>query len=186
MAALWRDAARPPVAAGRARAPGANPKRRHRAWPIPADLRRAPLGRGRVLFVGDAAGATDPLTGEGIAQALLTGVLAAEAIAAAGTGAADVGRRATTAAVGATSAADLRFAAAAGRGPGPAPRRPGGARGRRPDRLDPAQLRPLAVRGLSPGPGPHARPVAPSRADAASRSIPLERQRNLPKRFGKR
>ena len=30
--------------------------------------------------MGDAAAATDPLTGEGIGQALLTGVLAAEAI----------------------------------------------------------------------------------------------------------
>ena len=35
----------------------------------------------RTLFVGDAATATDPLTGEGIGQALLTGVLAAETIA---------------------------------------------------------------------------------------------------------
>jgi flavin-dependent dehydrogenase len=34
------------------------------------------------LFVGDAACATDPLTGEGIAQALLTGRRAAEAIVA--------------------------------------------------------------------------------------------------------
>jgi menaquinone-9 beta-reductase len=38
------------------------------------------LAARRTLFVGDAAMATDPLTGEGIAQALLTGVLAAEAI----------------------------------------------------------------------------------------------------------
>jgi flavin-dependent dehydrogenase len=35
-----------------------------------------------VLFVGDAAAATDVMTGEGIGQALLTGRLAAEAIAA--------------------------------------------------------------------------------------------------------
>ena len=33
------------------------------------------------FFVGDAAAATDPMTGEGIAQALHTGILAAEAIA---------------------------------------------------------------------------------------------------------
>jgi flavin-dependent dehydrogenase len=32
------------------------------------------------MFVGDAARATDTLTGEGIGQALLTGVLAAQAI----------------------------------------------------------------------------------------------------------
>nr|MDP9020373.1 hypothetical protein [Actinomycetota bacterium] len=39
---------------------------------------------GRVLFVGDAAAACDPLTGEGIAQALLTGALAARAVVEAG------------------------------------------------------------------------------------------------------
>jgi flavin-dependent dehydrogenase len=54
----------------------------HKAWPIPARIDRAVLGRGRVLFVGDAACATDVLTGEGIGQALLTGVLAADAITA--------------------------------------------------------------------------------------------------------
>ena len=42
-----------------------------------------PLTAGRVLFVGDAAAATDVMTGEGIGQALLTGRLAAEAIIAA-------------------------------------------------------------------------------------------------------
>ena len=42
----------------------------------------SPLAAGRVLFVGDAAAATDPMTGEGIGQALLTGMLAAEAIVA--------------------------------------------------------------------------------------------------------
>ncbi len=51
------------------------------------------LGRGRVLFVGDAAGATDPLTGEGIGQALLTGVLAADAIAGAGASRPEVAQR---------------------------------------------------------------------------------------------
>ncbi|MFT5978578.1 MAG: flavin-dependent dehydrogenase, partial [Ilumatobacter sp.] len=40
--------------------------------------------RGRILFTGDAAMATDVMTGEGIGQALLTGRLAAEAVAAAG------------------------------------------------------------------------------------------------------
>jgi flavin-dependent dehydrogenase len=34
-----------------------------------------------VLFVGDAAGVVDPMTGEGIAQAIETGMLAARAIA---------------------------------------------------------------------------------------------------------
>ena len=53
---------------------------RHTAWPIPAAIDRAELTKGRVLFVGDAARATDVMTGEGIGQALLTGRLAAEAI----------------------------------------------------------------------------------------------------------
>lgn len=52
----------------------------HRAWPIPARVDRLELTSGRTLFVGDAAAATDPMTGEGIGQALLTGRWAAEAI----------------------------------------------------------------------------------------------------------
>jgi flavin-dependent dehydrogenase len=56
----------------------------HKAWPIPARIDRAVLGGGRVLLVGDAAAATDPLTGEGIAQALESGILAAGAIVASG------------------------------------------------------------------------------------------------------
>jgi geranylgeranyl reductase family protein len=64
--------------------PGARPEGAPRSWPIPARLGRSPLAAlgGRVLFVGDAARAADPLTGEGIAQALETGVLAGRAIAA--------------------------------------------------------------------------------------------------------
>jgi geranylgeranyl reductase family protein len=58
---------------------------RHTAWPIPARVDTAPLASGRVLFAGDAAMATDALTGEGIGQAMLTGRLAAEAVLAAGT-----------------------------------------------------------------------------------------------------
>lgn len=57
---------------------------RHTAWPIPARIDQAVTGHHRVLFVGDAAMATDALTGEGIGQALLTGVAAAEAITAGG------------------------------------------------------------------------------------------------------
>lgn len=62
--------------------PSARPESPQRAWPIPA---RVPLqgltaADGRVLFVGDAARVTDPMTGEGIGQALETGVLAAESI----------------------------------------------------------------------------------------------------------
>jgi len=52
----------------------------HKAWPIPARIDQAVLGTRRALFVGDAARATDPMTGEGIAQALESGVHAAAAI----------------------------------------------------------------------------------------------------------
>ena len=57
---------------------------RHTAWPIPARIDEAVLTCGRVIFTGDAAMATDVMTGEGIGQALLTGRLAAEAIVAGG------------------------------------------------------------------------------------------------------
>ncbi|MFK7917413.1 MAG: NAD(P)/FAD-dependent oxidoreductase [Ilumatobacter sp.] len=53
---------------------------RHTAWPIPARVDSLALTANRVLFVGDAATATDVMTGEGIGQALLTGRLAAESI----------------------------------------------------------------------------------------------------------
>lgn len=49
------------------------------AWPIPAHVTKSALAHDRVLFVGDAARATDVLTGEGIGQALLSGMLAGEA-----------------------------------------------------------------------------------------------------------
>jgi len=108
MAAQWRELLQRPAL--RALLGAAEPEGHHRAWPIPADIRRAPLSAGRVLFAGDAAGATDPMTGEGIAQALVTGVLAAEAVAA-GDDPDAVGRR-YRAAVEHHLAADLRFAAA--------------------------------------------------------------------------
>jgi geranylgeranyl reductase family protein len=60
--------------------PGAEAESTHRAWPIPASFDAARLTHGRVLFAGDAANVVDPMTGEGIAQALDTGVLAAHAI----------------------------------------------------------------------------------------------------------
>jgi flavin-dependent dehydrogenase len=60
----------------------ARPAGRMRAWPIPARLGAVEPAVGRVLFVGDAAGATDPMSGEGIAQAIATGTFAAEAIVA--------------------------------------------------------------------------------------------------------
>ncbi len=65
---------------------GAAAEAPHKAWPIPTrlpDTAVAALG-GRVLLAGDAARASDPLTGEGIGQALETGRSAAEAILVAG------------------------------------------------------------------------------------------------------
>ena len=60
--------------------PDARAEAPHRAWPIPARIDGTALASGRVMFAGDAACATDPLTGEGIAQALFTGILAARAM----------------------------------------------------------------------------------------------------------
>ncbi len=48
---------------------------------IPIAPRSPELARGRVLLIGDAAGLADPLTCEGISWAILSGRLAAEAIA---------------------------------------------------------------------------------------------------------
>lgn len=56
------------------------PEDRHTAWPIPARIHDAVRSSGRVLFIGDAVCATDTLTGEGIGQALETGIVAGEAI----------------------------------------------------------------------------------------------------------
>ena len=79
MKQLWPDLlARPHIRS--VLGPDAVAEAPHKAWPIPARIGTLPLSAGRALFVGDAAGATDRLTGEGIGQALLTGVLAAEAI----------------------------------------------------------------------------------------------------------
>ena len=79
LAARWPELlARPHVAACLPRSTADGPVR---TWPIPARLGGVPLGDGNVLFVGDAAAATDALTGEGIGQALWTGRRAAEAVA---------------------------------------------------------------------------------------------------------
>lgn len=83
MAPLWRDLLRRPHVRA-VLGDAAAPEGPHRAWPIPARIDGVPLSAGRALFAGDAAAASDPMTGEGIGQALLTGVLAAEAIDSAG------------------------------------------------------------------------------------------------------
>jgi geranylgeranyl reductase family protein len=83
MKALWPELlARPHIAA--VLGPDAEPTDRHQAWPIPARTGELALSAGRVLWVGDAAAVTDPMTGEGIGQALLTGQLAARAVLADG------------------------------------------------------------------------------------------------------
>jgi len=71
----------------------------HRAWPIPARVGSVEPTHGRTLFVGDATAATDPLTGEGIGQALATGIWAAEALIDAGPFDDDRARRSYTARV---------------------------------------------------------------------------------------
>ncbi len=94
MAEQWRDLlGRPHVRAvlgGDAVAEGA-----HKAWPIPAAIGSTPVtaASGRVLFVGDAARAADPMTGEGIGQAFDTAELAAQAVAVAGPSAPEVAAR---------------------------------------------------------------------------------------------
>jgi geranylgeranyl reductase family protein len=102
--ATWRDLlTRPSVRS--VLGPHAEPEDSHRAWPIPTAYDPGRLVDGRVLFAGDAASVVDPLTGEGIAQALETGMLAADAIARAG----DVGARYRSA-VHRDLGRDLRFA----------------------------------------------------------------------------
>lgn len=76
---LWSSLWTRPHIAG-ALGPDVTFEGRYTAWPIPAGIDRATLADGRVLFVGDAAMATDTMTGEGIGQAVLTGRLAAEAV----------------------------------------------------------------------------------------------------------
>jgi menaquinone-9 beta-reductase len=92
LAALWRDLLGRP-AIRRVLGPHAVPESPHTAWPIPASIDRATLTTGRAIFVGDAARACDVMTGEGIGQALLTGRMAAEAIAAHGAAAEGAGER---------------------------------------------------------------------------------------------
>ncbi|MBA3280615.1 MAG: geranylgeranyl reductase family protein [Acidimicrobiia bacterium] len=92
MKALWPELlARPHIAA--VLGPDAEPEARHQAWPIPARVDEIMLTAGRVLWVGDAAAATDPMTGEGIGQALQTGIAAADAIMTGGPNDADTVRR---------------------------------------------------------------------------------------------
>ena len=112
MGSLWQDLVRRP----RLRevlGDEAVPEGRHLAWPIPAGIDRLPLvaAGGRALFTGDAAAATDPMTGEGIAQAFLTGRLAASAVLEAGPSDAAAAAARYRGAVERELAADHRLAA---------------------------------------------------------------------------
>lgn len=85
MAGLWPDLlARPHIRD--VLGPNAVGEDNHKAWPIPARIGQLALSAHRVLFAGDAAAACDPLTGEGIGQALQTGMGAARAIIGDGSG----------------------------------------------------------------------------------------------------
>jgi geranylgeranyl reductase family protein len=75
---LWREILERPHVRD-ALGAGAVVEDKFMAWPIPAQVTKSALAHGSVLFVGDAARATDVLTGEGIGQALLSGMLAGEA-----------------------------------------------------------------------------------------------------------
>ena len=70
--------------------PNAEPEGPIRSWPIPTGTRPALLSalEGRVLFAGDAAHGADPMSGEGIAQALEMGIAAGHAVASGGSRAA--------------------------------------------------------------------------------------------------
>ena len=83
MGPLWSELLQRPHVQG-ALGSGATPEGPRRAWPIPARLGDLPLAVGRAIFVGDAAAATDPMTGEGIGQALETGRSAVRAVLDAG------------------------------------------------------------------------------------------------------
>lgn len=95
--------------------PGARIDPTPKAWPIPARVERAVLGAGRALLVGDAAGLTDPLTGEGIGQALQSGRLAADAVLAAGAERPDAAQQHYRRAVRRELTVDQRLAAGLGR-----------------------------------------------------------------------
>ncbi|MBT95826.1 MAG: hypothetical protein CL431_07655 [Acidimicrobiaceae bacterium] len=83
MGRLWKDIlTRPHI--NEVLGAQAIPEGTHKAWPIPTRMNDLKVSKNRVLFAGDAIGIADPMTGEGIAQALLSGRLAALALLEAG------------------------------------------------------------------------------------------------------
>ena len=79
MGPLWEDLLERPYIKDLL-GPDWTPDAPHRAWPIPARVDVATKATRRTLFVGDAVAACDVMSGEGIGQALFTGICAAEAI----------------------------------------------------------------------------------------------------------
>lgn len=96
MKALWPELlARPHIA--ELLGPDAHGLDGHRAWPIPARIDSLVPATRRTMFVGDAAGACDVMTGEGIGQAMLSGILAAREVIADGPSGDRAARRYATA-----------------------------------------------------------------------------------------
>ncbi len=111
MGKIWTDLlARPAVRD--VLGPDAVAEDRHKAWPIPARVDGLARTAHRVFFVGDAVGATDPMTGEGIAQALLSGRAAAAAVLDAGATRPDVAAAAYQRRIDQDLTVDHRFARA--------------------------------------------------------------------------
>ena len=170
MGDLWRDLlGRPHVV--EALGPEFEIEGRHTAWPIPARIDSIPLTSRRILYVGDAVGATDVMTGEGIGQALLTGRLAAEAIDRHHDGDDGQIESAYEQSVRDHLFADHRMSKRLGR----VLEHQRGARGaiasrRRQRRMGTAQLRPLDVRGRTARDRHHAAPLAPP-LPAAARAV---------------
>ncbi len=154
---------------GRSAQPEAPPK----AWPIPARIGATELVAGRVLFAGDAARATDTLTGEGIGQALETGELAAQSVIAGGPHRPALRSRTLPAPGGGRHGRRRSLR----RRPVPRPAAPQGrpsrGSGGRGQRLDQPQLRALDVGGLPPSGAGHAAPLAPRHAPRPRR-LPVD------------
>ena len=166
---LWPDLLARPRAARRSSAANAHAARAGARVADPDALRTRRASRdGRVLFAGDAAGVVDPMTGEGHRAG-------ARDRHARGRGDRRRRRRRlpsptlprTVAALG----RDLRFAAPLQRVLAPPARRARRDPRRRPHALDPPQLRPLDVRGLSARGARHARPLAPRALHGAGRVL---------------
>ena len=93
------------------------PEAPHKTWPIPTRLPTSAVAAagGRVLLVGDAARAGDPMTGEGIGQALATARMAAHAIDRAGPDQPATAGRGYTASLRRSMVVDHRLAGALSR-----------------------------------------------------------------------